>query len=63
MRSTMDYGMGIVIVGVGIFFLVSDHFGISFGVEPFFKYFFSGMCLLYGGWRIYRGYKKNYYSE
>ena len=63
MRSTMDYGMGLVIVGVGIFFLFSNKFGISFDVEPFFQYFFAGMCIIYGAWRIYRGYKKNYYSE
>jgi hypothetical protein len=28
--------------------------------EPF-NYIFGGVCLLYGGFRIYRGIKKNYY--
>ena len=63
MRSVMDYGMGLVIFGFGIFFAIAPRVGVEFNIEPFFRYFFAGMCILYGGWRIYRGYKKNYYSE
>jgi len=63
MRSIMDYGMGLVILGVGVFFIISDKFGVDFSIEPFFKYFFAVMCIIYGAWRMYRGYKKNYYSE
>ena len=63
MRSVMDYGMGLIILGFGVFFAVADKMGIEFNIEPFFRYFFSAMCIIYGGWRIYRGYKKNYYSE
>jgi hypothetical protein len=63
MRSVMDYGMGLVIFGFGIFFAMAPRLGINFNIEPFFRYIFAGMCIIYGGWRIYRGYKKNYYSE
>ena len=63
MRSVMDYGMGILILGAGIFFLFSEKMGYSFNLEPLFRYFFGGLCAVYGLWRIYRGYKKNYYNN
>ncbi len=63
MRSIKDYGMGILILGFGFFFLFSEQLGYNFDMEPFFKYFFSGLCIIYGAWRIYRGYQKDYYSE
>ena len=61
MRAILDYGMGIMIFGFGIFFLVAPKLGIGFQIEGFFRYFFSGLCLVYGAWRVYRGYKKNYF--
>ncbi len=63
MRSVMDFGMGLVILGFGIFLMIAPRLGIEFNIEPFFRYFFAGMCIVYGSWRIYRGIKKNYYSE
>ncbi len=62
MRSVLDYGMGLIIFSMGIFFAVSDRIGVSFNIEPVFRYFFAGMCIVYGAWRVYRGYKKDYYS-
>ncbi len=61
MRAIMDYGMGIIIFGFGLFFLFAPKLGVAFEVEAFYRYFFAGMCLLYGAWRVYRGYKKNYF--
>jgi len=61
MRAIMDYGMGIIIFSLGIFFLLSARLGFDFNVDDFYRYFFSGLCLVYGAWRVYRGYKKNYY--
>lgn len=63
MRSVMDFGMGLIIFGFGVFLSIAPRLGIEFNIEPFFRYFFAGMCIVYGAWRIYRGYKKNYYSE
>ncbi|HEX4850890.1 MAG TPA: hypothetical protein VFV08_08800 [Puia sp.] len=62
MRAIMDYGMGILIFCLGIFFLIAPKLGFAFEVENFYRYFFSGLCLIYGGWRVYRGYKKNYFN-
>ncbi len=62
MRSILDYGMGIIILCFGFFFAFSEKLGVNFTLDPIFKYFFAGMCILYGGFRIYRGYKKNYFE-
>ena len=61
-RAIMDFGMGIIYVGLGGFFLLSSTLGYELDFPPApFSYIFGGLCLLYGGFRIYRGYKKNYF--
>ncbi|MGB8192205.1 MAG: hypothetical protein WCF67_09815 [Chitinophagaceae bacterium] len=62
MRSIMDYGMGFIYIGVAGFLLLSPQFGFELAFPPKpFSYFFAAICLLYGGFRIYRGIQKNYY--
>ena len=64
MKTVSDYGMGIIILVLGLFLLFRDTFKISFN-ERFppgnIDKFFGAVCLLYGGWRVYRGYKKKYF--
>lgn len=55
--------MGVVIAGFGVFFALAEKLGMKLSGEPLLRYVFAGMCLLYGFFRIYRGYKKNYYRE
>jgi len=59
----MDYGMGIILVLIGSWFLVYEKMNINFfRREPSsIDYFIGGLFVLYGIWRIYRGYKKNYF--
>ncbi|MEO8582637.1 MAG: hypothetical protein ABI415_02510 [Flavitalea sp.] len=62
-RSMMDLGMGLIYAVMGGFFLLSQRFGISMEFPPKpFSYIFGGLCLLYGGFRIYRGVGKNYFK-
>jgi hypothetical protein len=62
-RSIMDLGMGIIYAAVGAFFLTSKLFGFDMEFPPKpFSYIFGGLCLVYGGWRIYRGIKRDYFS-
>ena len=63
MRSIMDYGMGVLMLIAGIFFLFHKELKISLGNDStsLMDIFFGSLCLLYGSWRIYRGYKKNYF--
>lgn len=65
MRSLLDYGIGALIMLAGIFFMVRDQFDLDFNKKfppGSTDIFFGAVCLLYGGWRIYRGYKKNYFK-
>ncbi len=65
MRSIMDYGMGLLWLGMGIFMLFIKKFntGIEARFDDVTMYAFGGICVLYGIFRIYRGYKKNYLRE
>jgi hypothetical protein len=60
-RALMDLGMGLIYAGMGSFFIFSSRFGLETVFPAPFNYIFGGLCLLYGGFRIYRGIRKNYY--
>jgi hypothetical protein len=64
MRSLLDYGMGLLILLAGLFFFFRSYFNLAlnqkFPPNDIDK-IFGAICLLYGCWRIYRGYKKNYF--
>jgi hypothetical protein len=63
MRMLMDVGMGIIYIAVAVFIILAPRFGFtSQFFEPPFSYIFAGICILYGGFRIYRGVKKNYFN-
>jgi hypothetical protein len=60
-RSVQDYGIGTIWFGFGLFLLVAPKLKVSLSLDDTLRYMIAGIFLLYGGWRIYRGYKKNYY--
>jgi hypothetical protein len=60
-RSILDYGMGVIIFCFGVFFLIAPKLGVPIGIDDTFRYIFSGLCLLYGAFRVYRGRQKNYF--
>lgn len=62
-RSAMDLGMGIIYAVFGGFFGFSEFFGrpMEFLPKPF-SYIFGTICLIYGGFRIYRGIRRNYFN-
>ncbi|MBO9633558.1 MAG: hypothetical protein J7578_10615 [Chitinophagaceae bacterium] len=62
-RSIMDIGMGFIYAVIGCILAFSQQLGFALEFPPApFSYIFGGLCLLYGGFRIYRGIKKNYYQ-
>ena len=61
-RAILDYGMGIVIFGFGILFFFAPKWGITLSIDDLYRSMFSGLCLLYGGFRIYRGSRKDYFK-
>ena len=65
MRSLMDYAMGIVVVCLGIFFFFRDKLKIEFNEKyppNALDKVLGVICVLYGTWRVYRGYKKKYFQ-
>jgi hypothetical protein len=60
MRAVREYGMGLVIFMAGLFFLFRTRFELDFN-ERFppdeIDKWFGVLCLIYGSWRLYRGYQ------
>ena len=65
MRSILDYGIGIAIITAGAFLFFRGMMKLEFN-ETFppnsMDKIFGLLCMLYGFWRVYRGYKKNYFK-
>lgn len=62
-RSLMDYGRGTIILCFGIFLVFAEKLGFDFTIRPVLRFSLAGLFILYGLFRIYTGYKKNYFSE
>lgn len=64
MKSIMDFAFGAFYLGMGglILFAGKLNFKTDFTETPMAK-IFAGLIILYGIFRIYRGYKKNYFIE
>ena len=63
-RAIMDIGMGFIYAVMGGFFLLARPLGFTIDFPPVpFNYIFGALCLMYGGFRIYRGFKKNYFRS
>jgi hypothetical protein len=64
MRSMLDYGMGLLVLGAAFVIFFSDKIELlknKFnGTE---KLIFGGLFLLYAAWRLYRGYAKKYFDD
>lgn len=65
MKALMDYGMGLLILMAGVFFFFRDKFKLDFN-ERFppddLDKIIGVLFIIYGVWRIYRGYRKNYFK-
>jgi hypothetical protein len=65
MRSLMDFGMGVLWTGMGVFLFFARQLGSGLELrydEKILK-IFGAICAVYGLFRVYRGYKKNYLKE
>jgi hypothetical protein len=65
MRSVTNYVMGIFLIIAGCFFMfplrVTQPYIDQY--DPVMIKIFALLCMLYGSFRIYRGYKKNYFKN
>ena len=57
LRTIYDYTMGVLWLGVGVFFLFHQKWGYDLGVRQSLTIIFGVSSMLYGLFRIYRGYK------
>ena len=56
-----DVSMGIIVLGAGLFFLGRTWMNLDFNQRyppDQLDNLFGIVCLLYGGWRVYRGYQQ-----
>ena len=64
MKSLLDYAMGFILIIAGVFFLFRNRFSTEIN-ERYppgnIDKWFGVMCMIYGSWRVYRGYKKKYF--
>ena len=65
MKSFTNYVMGTFLICAGLFFLFPTAKTAPFinKYDPSMIKLFSIICFIYGFFRIYRGYKKNYFRE
>ncbi len=65
MRSLTNYVMGVMIICAGFFFLFPPKSMLPRinQYDPTMIKILAIVCFIYGLFRIYRGYKKNYFRE
>lgn len=60
LHSMYDYVMGVLWLSTGGFFLLAGKFGIELKLDSVLTTIFGISAILYGSFRIYRGFRKNY---
>lgn len=62
MQSIRHITMAILFIAMGVVMFVAEKFKIEqiLSFDKLFRYFFGAICFLYGGFRFYRGIKKDY---
>jgi hypothetical protein len=65
MRSISNYGMGIFLIIAGCFFMFPTKYTAHFlnNYDSSIIKTFAVICWIYGGFRVYRGYQKNYFND
>jgi hypothetical protein len=61
MRAIKDIGMGLIYLLIAALMFFPEKFGLELAVDNLIRYMFGGICILYGVWRVYRGYRKDYF--
>lgn len=65
-RTIYNLTMGLLILAMAVVMFWGDRFNNDFldnivsELDPVVRYLFGGLCLLYGGFRLYRGIKREY---
>jgi hypothetical protein len=57
-QTIYHYGMGVLWIAVGLFFINHERFGLEGAFDAKLAMFFGGFCILYGLFRLWRGFKR-----
>jgi hypothetical protein len=57
LRTIYNYTMGVLWLGVGVFFLFHKKWGYDLKLDAILTNIFGVSAILYGLFRVYRGYK------
>ncbi len=62
MHMVYNITIGVVIIGIGLIMLLNNKIGLNLfqDFDPLMIYAFSGLCIIYGSFRLYRGVKRQY---
>lgn len=62
MRKTYDFTIAILLLGMAIVCFLAEKLQIEeyFRVDKPYRLAFGGLCVLYGGFRLYRAFKADY---
>jgi len=62
MRMTYDLAMALLILGMAVVMFFAERLKIQqiMDLDDTGRYLFGGVCVLYGGFRLYRGIKRDY---
>ncbi len=66
MRRIYDFSMAFLILAIGLIMLAGEKLGSDTlknfiaNLDQTMRYLFGGLCILYGGFRLYRGIKREY---
>ncbi|WP_447639913.1 MULTISPECIES: hypothetical protein [Chitinophagaceae] len=63
-RTVRDFTMSTLILAMAFLLLAGAYIPqtkkLVLSVDPLMRYMFGGLCLIYGGFRLYRAIKKDY---
>lgn len=62
MRMIYDLTMAVLLLGMATVMLFGEQLKLAMviDIDSTFRYMFGGICVLYGGFRLYRGIKRDY---
>lgn len=60
LRRVRDITMALLILGIGSIVFFATELKLDLEIDNTMRYLFAGLCLLYGGFRLYRGIKQDY---
>jgi hypothetical protein len=56
-RAVYAFTMGILLILLGLLLIFYRKLGFAFDIDPLYSGLFGGICILYGLFRVWRGYK------